>query len=505
MTKKEFKEAMKRGLGRCVLELENTSRPEKYQDIVLWGCTRNLSYDVQSEGTRAGYIYGLIQAFPDKTPFLQELLAHFQKCRSNGGWKLAHVCRLLSYFAADGSGEALSALWGRYDSLYQVLWKRSVPWEGQDREENGPFPERDDFEELSIDLVDCAEDTVSVYLKIAEDMGRLYLAGSLDKGWDFSWFHDCCKLNYGEERIMAALEQRAGEAPAAAEFLKRVRNAEEDCDEKRGGAVRKSPQTPEEYYESLTKETEAWEARVFGRKISGKGKFYGEGNLPDEGNRRISEEKKLEIRMELAQRYLAERELWKRNLLLMVFTNKDVPFPLSPEAVIADARAADESLRQTAFEVLANIRHELVREFAFALLQEGGHEEAAIWMLARNYREEDKELFVNLIYGVPVSYGARNAPAGWHGIFSAVLDMFEEGEAENPPEELLPYLYETTLCSFCREYILEEMDRRHMVSEEMLRECLYDSNENIRNFAEGRLAEIIEAKTNQIPCGIKPI
>ena len=34
MTKKEFKEAMLRGLGRCVIAVKK--EPEKYRDLVRW-------------------------------------------------------------------------------------------------------------------------------------------------------------------------------------------------------------------------------------------------------------------------------------------------------------------------------------------------------------------------------------------------------------------------------------------------------------------------------------
>ena len=60
MTKKEFREAMKRGLGRCVQELDHAENPEKYREIVLWGCMHDLSFDTQCEGTRAWYLRELI-------------------------------------------------------------------------------------------------------------------------------------------------------------------------------------------------------------------------------------------------------------------------------------------------------------------------------------------------------------------------------------------------------------------------------------------------------------
>ncbi len=63
MTKKRFREAMMRGLGRCVLELDHTEDVEKYREIVMWGCTHNLSYDTQCEGTRAWYLRELIRMY----------------------------------------------------------------------------------------------------------------------------------------------------------------------------------------------------------------------------------------------------------------------------------------------------------------------------------------------------------------------------------------------------------------------------------------------------------
>ena len=62
MTKKEFKAAMRRGLGRCVMAVRQ--KPEKYRDIVLWACKRNLAYDAQSEGTRSWYAYTMAEYLP---------------------------------------------------------------------------------------------------------------------------------------------------------------------------------------------------------------------------------------------------------------------------------------------------------------------------------------------------------------------------------------------------------------------------------------------------------
>lgn len=77
--------------------------------------------------------------------------------------------------------------------------------------------------------------------------------------------------------------------------------------------------------------------------------------------------------------------------------------------------------------------------------------------------------------------------SSWHGSFLDVRRIFEKSGQKDVPRELLPYLYENTLCSCCRESVLMEMGRRRMVTNELLRECIYDSNEEIRRYAAKRL------------------
>ena len=95
MTKKAFKEAMLRGLGRCVIAVRKD--PEKYRDIVLWACERNIAYDAQSEGTRSWYVYTMANAYADKTPFILAAKEALMKYRPNSGWDLLHLSELLMF------------------------------------------------------------------------------------------------------------------------------------------------------------------------------------------------------------------------------------------------------------------------------------------------------------------------------------------------------------------------------------------------------------------------
>ena len=107
-------------------------------------------------------------------------------------------------------------------------------------------------------------------------------------------------------------------------------------------------------------------------------------------------------------------------------------------------------------------------------------------MLANNYQKEDYECLVSIVKQIPVTYYGE---INWHNVYFSVLNIFERKVVKNPPKELLVYMYEHGLCSCCREHFLREMSRRRMLTKDILKECLYDSNEDIRKYAGKKLAK----------------
>ncbi len=86
------------GLGRYVRAVHQD--PEKYRDIVLWACKRNIAYDAQCEGTRSWYVYTMASGNPDKTLFINAAAeALNQYCPNAGGNlpPLLHLYTLCSY------------------------------------------------------------------------------------------------------------------------------------------------------------------------------------------------------------------------------------------------------------------------------------------------------------------------------------------------------------------------------------------------------------------------
>ena len=74
--------------------------------------------------------------------------------------------------------------------------------------------------------------------------------------------------------------------------------------------------------------------------------------------------------------------------------------------------------------------------------------------------------------------------SGWHRIYIHVLNMAKKGL--KAPPGLLTHVYEHSYCSYCRNRALRQLGKRRL-TEEMLQECLFDSNEEIRRYAAQRL------------------
>lgn len=422
MTEKELKEAIHRGLGRGILAVER--EPERFREQVLWACRHSLAYDTQCEGSRAWYVYRMICCYPDPQPFVEETAQCLRKRRSNGGWDIFYYSELLSYFAVDGNKTARKALREKYRELYAALMARK-------RAKSGVFPERDDFDNLCVVLAM----TQKSFLRIAEDMGRLFREKPFYDAWGFGWF--CSEKGRKYSRI---LKRAAKDNENMAAFYAAYQEQEKERREWRGS---EPPADRKGRLLSL------WLARRADAQTV----------------------------LEYARAYAEQEDPEKRAEALIAFSR--CPYPEDPAPLILDAQSSCEPLQKAAWEALENVRHSDVRQLALTHI---GREEA-IPVLVTNYQPEDEALLTGLVKAVPLVDTENRAV--WHGIHMDVLRMQDDGLKE--PKELLPYIYETTLCSCCRFNALRRMGKRRMLTEELLRECLYDSNDDIRTYAKQAL------------------
>ena len=432
MTKKEFKETMLRGLGRCVIAVKEN--PEKYRDIVLWACKRNIAYDAQCEGTRSWYVYTMVNAYSDKETFIDAAAEALQKYRSkNRGWTwdLLHLSELLMLFAMDGYECARQAVEEKYQELLATMFAYK-------RRPNRIFHERCDLEQLGVLL---AVDKSS-FLSIARDFGRLYREKKYMCDGDFDWFF----LSKGG-RYRKTMERIAQTEEDIACFLQRECANETACKELR--------------QQRLANKTE---------NLTGVGLSLWLARKADKET--------------IEQYAVTYREQTQPNLraeALKAFSC--CAYPDDPCCIIEDTRSNCEELQNAAWRALENIRHPAVRQFALNNASKGIRTLENFVLLAKNYMPEDEKMIEELLR----EFIAHKDWDCVHACGLAINQAFNKDSGIPHPKHLLPILYEYTPCSCCRRDSLVNMSKHRMLTKEMLIECQFDSDEDIRRMAVKRL------------------
>lgn len=465
MTKKEFKFRLERGLGSCIVELKRNPDKERYKDIVVWGCKHSLAYDIQFEGTRSWYLYQMIKLYEEWADFYEAVSGHLKLCCSRPRWKFVQYAELCARMAAGGYEPAGQRLDAVYAYLLDVLSQR------KNRSGSGVFLERDNMEALCIVKVIFQYGSPGAarqeYVRIVNDLGSLFQKNEKLYSYEcFSGFQQECEMYLGRAEVHRLLNLY-GDREGIAAYRKSM-------------AARHKQYARPRDREWLS--VDAVYERLRRGEWMGAGRdtpLYMAGTFQNQGKQEELER--------LAGLYAEEQEIPVRTELLRFLTNHYGAELLDVNCLIRDTRSESEELRRCAYLALGCIQAEEVRAFALELLSGNLKEDEkgyAVNMLLRNYTSEDKELVIQCVKAVPVS-GDRDE---WHSVFRQALDLLGNQKVKKPPRELLPYMYENTLCSHCREYIVLEMGKRQMLTEELLEECRYDCNGVIRGYAEERIA-----------------
>ena len=456
MTKLEFRHDVERGLGSCVLALKDEAARERFRPLVLWACGRDTAYDAQSEGSRGYYLSLLIRQYPDPAPFLDVIETRLFRSMRGRGWEFAQDCDLLAYLCSGGAGRAWEILMRCYDRLYTTLRQKRRPGK------YGICPERDNFEAMCISLVSlCSMDRTQkckIYRRIARDLGFLYVGNPLFSDWFFDWFQTVSEKALGGSAVQRILcEQDTGIA-ASARAMEQYRRK---WSEPRPEADGSRPQNAEEIYAAL-------KAGGYGSSFLWAGRLW----------RRDRQEELAK----LAEFYYAETDPRMRRELLFILQLKPCARMLRLDVLLADSRSEDKDLAYCAFRALCCHKDGRVRAYAYELLQGDTHIAQAVSLLAVNYTDADRAALTGAVRRVPID----RKDLCWHNAFCKVMDLFHAHKAHGL-NELLPYFYRNTLCSCCRESVVKEMGRRHMLTPELLWEMQYDCNDGIRAYAAKRL------------------
>ena len=337
------------------------------------------------------------------------------------------------FFAMDGYESARRALEGKYQELLNALFSLK-------RRPSRIFSELSDLEQLGLVL---AVDSKS-FLRIAGDFGRLYREKKYMYDGDFAWFFSSKGGQYRR-----TMETAAREDANVACFMKREQADIEVREEQQKQRQTLSPDT------------------YTGARLS----------------RWLSQKADKETVKQYALAYRDQTQPQVRAKTLEAFSW--CPYPDDPQPIIEDARSECEELQNAAWRALENIRHPAVRAFAINNAKCGIRTPENFALLITNYTPEDADLVEELLREL---IGAKD----WDGVHAAGLDIYRAFYRDSGiphPKQLLPLLFECNPCSYCRESALVYMSKHRMLTKELLEECLYDSNDDIRKFAAKRLKQ----------------
>ena len=182
-----------------------------------------------------------------------------------------------------------------------------------------------------------------------------------------------------------------------------------------------------------------------------------------------------EERKSLAQEAIKEVDFDKKAELLSVFQHHN--FPLPHDIIIEYANSSHERLHDVSLDLLTNCQSDVVRDYALSLMAKENLKEHALKMLLCNYTPEDKQFLLDALGELKVTYDNQS---DWHHIGFKILDLF--GKERDLPKEFLLYIYNTTLCSCCRRSAVLALDKRQWLTEDIIKECRFDSNKDIRDY-----------------------
>lgn len=443
MTKVQFKEAFRRGLGCAYLELQNPNSREKFKDIVLWCCIHNTCYDMQCEGSRGYYLYTAIQLYEEKSFFEDALINNYLRKSQLDTWLFEQYSDFLFHFAKNGSNKAHNALYEKYNTLLLRLSKI--------RKKGATWPDRDIFEWLCVWLTSL--DGFHAYKKIVNDVGKHYLKAKEINTFFLDWFHDNSINKFGEKRVYGYLRKNAPKSNAITAFLKEVESFK----------TQKPASIASPTLEELIKEC---------HKPSS---FRCRGIALHFARNASSEEL-----IELAQVAIKEMNLNAKLNLLWAFRKKQ--FPLDEKLIFELTESDNESIRNIAFKILQHMSSDKIHDYAINLIKEKKEVANALCLLCHCFKPEDETLLTEGVMSLTVSYDTGI----WHGIFMDIEDMLNKNFYRFNPDLLL-HIYRSTLCSYCRSNLVETMYKRKILPEQILKECLYDSYDDTRKFATKKL------------------
>jgi hypothetical protein len=434
LTKKEFISALKKGLGRAFLHVSKYGL-ENIADLVLNACLHNQNYDTQCEFSRANWLFDMIKDKAEYPAIRNSILKALETEKNDA--ELYHLCHIAKEMALNGDRE-----------IKRILKRRVLKSAKTTEEEYWGI-----------------EDFIEVYGNSAVlDLAKIYGKRLLKNPKDYIPDGRCIR----EERETILIEQSRDnpQIKAYLDYLNKrnyleFRKYKDLTSEQRKRHIQKRRRQFRQKY-PLKKIIE--DAR------NGIGDYP--GNYVDFGHYATNRE--LE---KICDLILTETDENMLTRLLWIFRRTSLPV-YSPK-YFKWANGKHKGLRSACIAALAQVPDEKVHKLARTKAKTGqilGADSEALDLFIENYTSRDAKIIMNALNSVKPNRDEAHDFS--HSIIN-LTDNYKDPQLT----DILMWVYEKTPCTMCREDVVETLYELGKLDVSILNECLYDANEDIREFA----------------------
>jgi hypothetical protein len=421
-----FKSAIKRGTGEAYLLMKANPDLDFSKDIIK-AALKNLSYDNQCEGSRADYVFELIQLSGKKEIIRQAILKALATERKDN-WALEQLFDITALFAKQGDKEAKKA-------IYKRIYKKTINgagWAGESAL-------------IKLDGVEGLKFIAAVKGKILQDDPEEWEDGST-----VDWFQ--------RENPTIKVYQELEKAGKNNEYIRTYLNAI-----KKNKADYKRSERPNYNYEIVTD-------RINSKAIV---------PLPPSGVKELS---KSDIK-KLADDFLKQTDRIKLEKYMRVFDRVKYPYNYQPLlALLKNKHPIYEFLKikkkkhdrliEYAASALKYFSGADIRAFAIEKLKKVRIPADYLDLLVSNYKKGDHKLLTEIVARCKNEDEIHSLVDGYINIFKANKTK----ECQKPLEAV----YGKLTCGIHREDIIKILIENKVLSTRLKKEIKFDSIKEIR-------------------------
>jgi len=413
----QFLNSLKLGTGKTYLILKHNPSID-FSDLIIKGAIENFAYDAQSEGSRAKYIFRLIQKSKQKEKITSAILTKLisKKIDDHG---LDQLFDLAVLFYKKGNRKAK-------DAIYKRFYKNLL----------------DDYE-IGGKSQMLEIDGINGLLKYAEIIGEI-LSKDVDD-YEESWRIDYFQKENKDIEVYKELEKASKENIFVAIFYNSI--------------------LENKWKIPRAKKLKHFTYEIVKERIDSDRFFF------------ISVEKANELSIleveKLANEFLIEKNIIRKEHYLSFFSKRKFPFDYQPILKIANIKSPRNSrLNEYAFECLQYFSAKEIRDIAIEKLKYEKNTTNYLNLLVSNYEIGDYKI-LNCIADKSDDYDYI------HSIVFGFLDIYKVNKTKECKEPL-EKIYHKMNCGLHRGDILEVLYENGVLCKEILTEIEFDSDEKVR-------------------------